>query len=216
MAYDILPELPTPNTIPAGPGFVSMTLTDNAPGMIHPLNSGGTIAVKISGNYWTVVIAYPQLTIAEGNTIIPFLYSLQGPFTNFYAQLPIYINPTAGAWAAVPAAAEVSMGAAANQVVITNWAANILASGSTLGAGDMLKFTNTNKIYMVVATSLVGDSMTITLNTEVSDTAAMAAATIEPNDIKFRVRLNGEGPAFALTADGLYAPFSLTLRENVL
>ena len=216
MAYDNLQELPTPNTIPAGPGFVSQTITDNSPGMVHNLNSGGSISVKFSGNYWTIAIAYPQLTIAEGNTIIPFLYSLQGAFTNFYVQLPTYINPTAGIWSAVPLASEVSMGSNANQVDVSEWAANIAASGSTLAAGDMIKFTNSNKIYMIVATSLNADIMTITLNTEVADTAAMAAATLEPNDIKFRVRIEGQAPKASLNADGLYEGFSMSLRENIL
>jgi len=216
MAYDNLQELPTPNTTPAGPGFVSQTITDNSPGMIHNLNSGGSISVKFKGNYWTIAIAYPQLTIAEGSTIVPFLFSLQGGFTNFYIQLPTHANPNSGAWSTVPSASSVGLGAVANQVVVTGWAAATSAAGSTLTTGDMIKFTNIKKVYMIVNTELSGDTMTLSLNTEIADLAALSTSTLQPNDIKFRVRIDGKAPSVSLNADGLYEGFSLSLRENTL
>lgn len=216
MPYENLPRLPDPTTVPEGPGFLTQSIIDNSPGMVHNLNNGGSISVKFAGNYWTINIAYPQLTISEMDTLLPFLYSLQGAFSNFYVQLPIHDNPRAGAWATTPPAGDVSIGSSNNQVEIANWASAISNAGSTLNTGDMLKFTNTNKIYMIVGMSLLADTMTLTLNSEVTDVAAMAAATIEPNDIKFRVRQVGKMPSVLLNADGLYESFSLSLRENIL
>lgn len=213
MAYDTLGRLPDPS-FGGGPGWVSQQIIDNTPGMIHNLNSGASVSVKFSGNYWTISLSYPQLTIAEMNTILPFLYSLQGAFTNFYVQSPLYVNPAAGAWAAVPLANTVGQGTTSNEVDITGWAAAISAAGSTLVVGDMIKFTDIKKIYLITGTSLNTDVMTLTLNADL--TTAISTSTLEPNDIKFRVRIDGATPAFSINADGLYEGFTLKLRENTL
>jgi hypothetical protein len=216
MSYETLSQLPDPETAPVGPGFVSQQITDNTPGMIHTLNNGGSVGVKFSGSNWEIQVGYPQLTIAEANTIIPFVYSLQGPFTNFYVQLPTYVNPASGAWGATSiVAANVSSGTNSNQIDIANWANR--GSGNELAVGDMIKLDTHNKIYLITGALVTAGVMTLTLNCDraISSTE-IGAATIEPNDIKFRVRLKGTPPAFNLTADGLYEGFTLSMRENII
>ena len=219
MAYDNLQRLPDPTTSPQGPGFVSQTLLNNTPGMVHPLNSGESVSVKFAGDYWTIDLAYPQLTIAEGATIFPFLYSLQGGFTNFYVQLPTMANPASGIWGTgvdseIFAQGLVTAGTNSNQINISTWAA---ASGSgNLAAGDLIMISTLKKIFMVVSADLASDVMTLTLNSEITDATSLVGAGIQPNDIKFRVKQKGAGPAANLTADGLYEGFSLSLKENTL
>ena len=215
MSYESLGRLPDPTTNPAGPGFVSQQILDNTPGMIHNLNHGGSVSVKFSGSYWTIDIGYPQLTIAEASTIMPFIYSLQGAFTNFYVQLPTMANPQTGAWSTTGiSAGDVALGATSNKIDISNWA--LRGSGNDLSIGDMLKLSNHNKIYMITNLELLADVMTVTFNCDILDTTQVSSATIEPNDIKFRVRQKSNAPAFALTPEGLYNSISLSLRENVL
>lgn len=215
MSYEALSRLPDPTTVPAGPGFVSQQIIDKSPGMVHNLNHGGSVSVKFAGNYWEINIAYPQLTVAEANTIFPFLYSLQGAFTNFYVQLPTYVQPQTGAWStgtdALIAKGEITV-VQPNQISIPLWSTR----GGDLSIGDMIKFTNLNKIYMIVGKSLNADTVTLTLNCDISDTVAIATAGLEPNDLKFRVRVRSEVPSPTLTADGLYEGFSLALRENII
>jgi len=217
MAYDILPRLPDPNTSPEGPGFVSQTLLNNSPGMIHPLNSGASVSVKFSGDYWTITLSYPKLTIAEGATLFPFLNALQGAFSNFYVQLPTSIHPRSGAWAEMPSASAVSLGDQSNQLKVSNWSGTILAAQSDLSPGDFIKLSNRHKVYMVLSVEIVDLNVAvITLSSDILDTAAVASATIEVNDIMFRVRQEGNTPAQTLTADGLYEAITLKLRENIL
>lgn len=215
MSYENLTRLPDPTTNPSGPGFISQQLLDNTPGMMHNLNHGGSVSVKFSGSYWTINIGYPQLTITEASTIMPFIYSLQGGFTNFYIQLPTMANPKTGAWGATGiVAGDVYPGSVSNEIDISNW--SLRGSGNELSVGDMLKLSNHNKIYMIVGLELNGDVMTVSFNCDILDITQVAVATIEPNDIKFRVRQKGAAPAFALTPEGLYSPVSLSLRENIL
>jgi hypothetical protein len=217
MAYDSnLGRLPDPTTIPAGPGFVSQQILDNTPGMIHNLNTGGSVSVKFSGSYWTINIGYPQLTIAQSNEIISFIYGLQGGFTNFYVQLPNKANPASGAWGATGiTVGNLTNGTNTNQVDVQNW--DNRGAGNELEVGDMIKFTVSNKIYLIVATDYVSAAVgtqTLTLNSD--RPSNMAASDLEPNGIQFRVRIRGNPPAFNLNPDGLYEGFSLSLRENIL
>jgi hypothetical protein len=216
MAYDNLPRLPDPNTVPAGPGFVTQTLIDNTPGMLHDLNNGGTVSVKFAGSYWTINIAYPQLTVAEANTLIPFLYSLNGMFQTFYVQLPTYINPSSGVWdtgtSVKVADGEIAIGPTSNSIVVNSWSTR----GGDYVAGDILKFNNSNKLYMVTSETLVTDTKTIYLNSDILEPVKVATAAFEPNDLRFRVRQSGKNPNLVLNADGLYEGFSLSLRENIL
>lgn len=211
--YDNLPRLPDPNTTPAGPGFVSQTLTNNTPGMMHPLNSGESVSVKFAGDYWTINVSYPQLTIAEGNNIFPFLYSLQGTFTNFYIQLPTMANPQTGVWdtsSNISIAKGSITAVAPNKIRVPSWSTR----GGNLSAGDLIKFDNSNKIFLVSIVELASDIMLLTLSSDIPDTTILATAGLEPNDIRFKVRMTTKAPSAQLTADGLYQSFSLALREN--
>ena len=224
MAYDsTLERLPDPYT--GGPGFVSQSIIDNSPGMVHNLNNDGSIAVRFSGSYWTINIGYPQLTIAESNTIIPFLYSLQGAFTNFYVQLPTYKQPATGAWQNQDvdgnwsgATHTLALGDKSNKVVVTGWD-NITSANANndLSVNDAVKFSGSNKIFLITNVSAYSaanvGTKTITLNTDAPTN--IVAMALEPNEIKFRVRMQGAAPQLTITPDGLYEAFSLQLRENI-
>lgn len=218
MAYENLPRLPDPTTVPAGPGFVSLNMTDNIPGLVHQLNNGGVVSVQFNGAFWSFQIGYHELTPQEGLLFFPFLNSVAGGFRDFYVQIPLYINPRTGVWD-VSTATKIAQGAiekvpgSDNKVSISNWATR----GGDLSVGDMLKFTNSNKIYQIVDTSLVSGTKTLTLNCSIVEPSKIQTAGLEPNDIKFRVR-TVEGSTFTtqFTSRGLYEPFTLNVRENII
>lgn len=218
MSYDNSQRLPDPSTTPEGPGFVSQTLLNHTPGMVHPLNSGESVSVKFAGDYWKITLAYPQLTIAEGATIFPFLYSLQGAFTKFYIQLPTMANPATGAWG-TGADSEI-FGAGnitaplSNRIAISNW--STVSGSNSLSTGDLIKLSSMKKIYSITLATLNADVMTLDLSSDITNIASVITAGLQPNDIKFRVNLTGNSPAASLNADGIYEGFSLALKENTL
>lgn len=214
MSYENLPRLPDPTTNPEGPGFQSLSFLDNAPGMMHPLNDGSSIWVGFSGNYWTITIGYNSLQFSEGETLVAFLLGLKGGFTNFYVQLPNLVAPKTGPWDETTstkiALGEIALGTTDDTIVIDDWSTR----GGSISVGDALKFTNSNKIYIVTSVSLVGELMTIRLNCSIIELSKLATAGLEMNDIKFRVRTEANYP-IQMRADGLYEPITLNLRENI-
>lgn len=215
MAYENLTRLPDPTTAPAGPGFLSVALTDNSTGLVHPLNTGGTVSVQYAGNYWSISISYPELTLEEAAPFIPVLDSLSGGFRNFYIQLPMHINPRTGVWdtstAVKIAQGAITIGTTDREIVIPAW--NL--RGGNLSPGDMLKFTNSNKIYRISSASLVDNTMTLQLNCPILEPAKIPSAGLEPNNIMFRVRMLGDPINMEFTSRGLYNSFSISLRENI-
>lgn len=216
MAYDTnLFRLPDPTTSPAGPGFVAVGLTNNVQGTISNLNTGGSISVESGGSFWTFSINYPELTIEEGDTIFPILTYLANGFKTIYVQLPQYINPKTGAWStstsALIAEGEINV-IDSNTIEIPLWSTR----GGDLSAGDMLKFTNSNKIYKIAFTSLNADTKRIVLSSSIIDTNLMPTAGLEPNNIKFRVRIQQEAIQEQLTSRGVYEAFTVNFKENIL
>lgn len=212
MSYNTtIPQLPDPNTTPAGPGFVSVSLTDNSPGIMHSLNTGASVSVKYAGNYWTINISYPQLTIEEGTTLSSFLYGLGGQFTNFYVSLPIHDYPNSG---------PIGTGLDTYSIAATKGnTANTITSTSSdcnnLAPGDLFKLGSSPKIYMINGIVNDGGTYTITTNSDIITDSGGIIGAIYPNDVKFKVRLTSNSPAFVINSDGLYEAISLTLRENI-
>lgn len=216
MSYDANTlRLPDPNTTPAGPGWNKQNLADVVPGMIHPLNGPTVISVQNGGQYWKIDISYPELTEAEAQELLSFLYSIQGPFTPFYIQLPNLINPATGAWSLSTndekGLGNITLGSAKKIVI-----ANASALGGTFTPGDALKLSNTNKIYRIVKVETVSTTLEVTLNCDIQSPSTIDTFTeLEPNDVRFRVKLIGNPPTIGLNTSGLIPSISLDMRESI-
>lgn len=213
MAYENIARLPDPNTVPVGPGWNKQSLTDEIPGMVHPLNGPKIITVQNGGQYWKINISYPDMTEAEFQPLQSFLYNIQGPFVPFYIQLPNLINPATGAWSLSTdpekGKGNITLGSAKKLVI-----ADAASLGGTFTPGDALKLSNSNKIYRIVDASAVSTNLEVTLNCDVQSVVDILTE-LEPNDIRFRVKLAGSPPASNLNTDSLITGISLNMRESI-
>lgn len=211
MAYDSnLLRLPDPNTTPAGPGFTTAALTNNSPGTTHRLNNGGTIGVKFAGSYWTCTITYPELFPDEADTILPILHSLADGFETIYLQLPQYIYPKNGVIPASMAGNITKSLTRDDTVVVSNW--SLMGSFEFL-PGDVIKFTNSNKVYKIKMVSSGVDSRTLVLHDSLLK--SVTGAGFETAELMFRVRMEGSVTS-QLTNKGTYEGFTVTFSENIL
>lgn len=218
MAYDsTIYRLPDPNIDPEAPGFVSVGMRDVSPGTKNKLNSGGTVSVSFSGNYWELGIGYPQLDIEQANYIQPILNYISNGFRPIFVQLPQHTQPKSGAWdeSTTFKICEGAIGLEAgtlNTLRITQWAAR----GGDLSVGDMVKFTNSYKIYQVLSKSVVSDVAIIALHCDLVEPDKLPTAGLELNDLKFKVRLKDGAPSLRLSNTGYYEAVSLNFEEDIL
>lgn len=215
MAYDQnIKRLPDPY-YKNGLGFASATIKAVSTGTSHPLNGGGVVSTIFKGGYWEIDVSYPDTLTHELDTILPFLDSLEGSFNPFYILLPQYKQPKTGAWDlsnAVKSCAGAIQVRGPKVISVPAWSTR----GGSFSPGDMLKFSNSAKIYKVTDIDIVGDKATIELNTPVKFPSKVTVASFEPNDIMFRVVLkDNSAPAPRLQPNGIYSAFSISMRENV-
>lgn len=216
MSYDNSTfRLPDPGIDPLAPGFIAVSLKENSAGTRSKLNNGGSISVSFGGSYWTLELTYPEMTPQEEDYILPILTYLSSSKRPVYVQHPKYIEPKSGAWNVSTASARrdgaISMGSTANTIVVTGWGSR----GGDLARGDMIKFTNSHKIYQVVDVSVSGSVATILLHCPIIEPSKIATAGLYPNNIQFRMDLM-DYSASELTTRGLHEPITLNFEENIL
>lgn len=213
MAYDTtLPRIPDPYHL-GGIGMVGVSLKAIDSVEQHALNGGSRVTTTRGGSYWEIEVTYPPTL--DVTTMLAFLDSMHGSATPFYIRLPQYSKPYTGYWD-TSTNFKVALGdivlVGDRELKIEQWGAR----GGTLSAGDMLKLSNMDKVYMVTRIEIVGDTAAITLNTTVKFPALVPLASLEVNDILFKVSIKGNStPKPTLQTNGIYAGLSLSLREEV-
>lgn len=213
MAYDTnLFRLPDPNTVPPGPGFTAVGVSNNSPGTIHNLNTGASISVRFEGSFWTFSITYPEMYSDEANSIIPLLHSLSGGFETIYVQLPQFIYPQNGP-IPVSHAGNLSLDPnRADAVIVTSWS----TLGIELLPGDMIKFTDSHKVYQIIKTEDTGvDNKRLILHDYIIDKSSIITSGFETGGLLFRVRMEGSITP-ELGNKGTYPGFTVKFRENIL
>lgn len=207
--------LPDPFTSPAGPGFTGVTLTSINRTMSHELNGFRVVTQQTAGQYWQIDISYPDMTQDEFLPLQSFLYSIKGMHVPFHIRLPHKRAPRNGPMGNV-SLANCQTGLYGNKLVLTNWNAVALQTASALSPGDMIKTTDSEKVYMVTSTSYTSvGSGTMEIYVEPDLVVKTTSGTkIITDDIKFLVKSTEDTYSYALNAD-LYIPgFSLKLRET--
>ena len=113
------------NTGTVGPGYKSVQLTSNSKIMKTRTNSGRVVARAVSGQHWSLSVAYNPLTRAEFEPIYNFLLNQRGGLKPFFVSLPQYRvpqNATFAGWAAGTAtgATPIKVNTNAGKFIINN------------------------------------------------------------------------------------------------
>ena len=208
-------RLPDPSINPQAPGFSVVGLKDESPGVRSRLNNGGAISIDFAGNYWIFELGYTEMLPEKFNMIYPFISYAHSKKDPIYIQLPQYVHPKSGEWSVsssiMRAEGDISIGDTANEIIVTDWDSR----GGDLDTGDMLRFTNSEKVYQVVMKDVSEGDAKILLHCPVIEKDKIETAGLYPNDIKFRVDVT-EVSDSELSSRGVYEPFSLTCEENIL
>ncbi len=132
-------------TLPTSPAFQTLTINNNQPNLITITSSGRRQVKSQASQFWSFSCNYPPMKRSDWAPIAAFVTKQRGATENFTVILPEYSN-TQGALTTET----VDVGAT-EPVGETSIA---LSSGSidttdALKAGDFVKFSNHNKVYMV-------------------------------------------------------------------
>ena len=195
---------------PTSPNFRSLNFKDNRPTLLNQTLSGKKQVRQIGSQYFSFTVQMPPLQQEKAQEVFAFLQKQKGSFEDFTIVAPLD-NLGAGK-------AETDI-----QVVgaHTSGDASIALDGFTasqtgaLKAGDLIKFANHSKVYMVrdTADSLSAGEMTLTIEPNlVASLADNEAVTV--NKPSFTVYLENNEIMYSTDASGFYS-ISFDVREVI-
>lgn len=195
---------------PTSPSFRTLNFQDNRPVLVNETLSGKKSSRLIGSQYFSFQVAMPPMTQEESQSIFAFLQKQKGGFENFTIQ-----HPTD------------NLGANRTQTdILVNGAhstgdASIVLDGfdvstsAVLKAGDLIKFANHTKVYMVqsdIDSDSSGECTVLISPALVSSLANDEAVTV--NKPSFTVYLSSNEITYTTSANGLYS-ISFEVREVI-
>ena len=195
---------------PTDPNFRTLNFRDNRPNLVNQTLSGKKQVRQIGAQYFSFTVAMPPLQQAKAQEIFAFLQKQKGSFENFTIQAPLD-----------------NLGAGKSESDILVAGAHTASDGSialdgfsasqtgALKAGDIIKFANHSKVYMVQSDvdSDSGGALTALISPNlVASLADNEAVTV--NKPSFTVYLENNEIMYTTDASGFYS-ISFDVREVI-
>tara|TARA_Y100000592_G_scaffold79118_1_gene124684 strand:+ start:37 stop:660 length:624 start_codon:yes stop_codon:yes gene_type:complete len=194
----------------------SLSLQDNRPNLINQSVSGKRVTRKYGSQFFTLDITLPSLSKDDAMDVFAFLKKQQNSFDKFDYQYPITNRGANRTQTDIVVNGSHSVGD--NTIALSGFDNS---TTDVLKAGDVIKFANHDKVYMVTK-----DNSDPPVNPS-SDGSGNATVTIEPSIISslanseavtvdqpnFKVYLNGD-ILYATDTSGFFA-INFSLRECI-
>jgi hypothetical protein len=160
----------------------------------------------VAGQLWSFVLTYPPMSKATFAPVLGAIAKARGSYQTFTIIPPNLKNPLGTQ--------------TADTVIATNTAigsTSIPISGATVSAtfvaGDIIKFSNHNKVYMLTDnTAADGGGLAFVSITPPLITAITTSHTAKHTNVPFTVALSGELQEFKTTVDG-FIRYELDVEE---
>ena len=195
-------------------GFTTMEFKSNTQTRTSQTLSGRVQRAQINSQFFSFKLVSPPLTRAEYMPIMAFIMKQGGKFDSFTV-VPPSISSTRGTASGTTTVADIissdfSTAATSSTVPITNDG----TSSGTLKTGDLIKFSNHDKVYMLTddvnldGSTIVGLPIFPTLRTAVS-----SSTTVQYNNVPFKVFLTSDVQQFSVGNQNLFT-YEINVRED--
>ena len=196
-------------------GFTAMELQTNTRSRLTESVSGQTQRIKSGAQYWSFKLKSPPLSRSDFNAIYSFIVQQDGQVEAFTVVPPVISNTT-GTAAGTVTVADVNttdplMGTSAGSSSV-----GVSGGTGTLKKGDLIKFSNHNKVYMLTADVDLDGSTVDQVNfyPPLVESVTGGATTITYNSVPFTVFFNNDQISYELLTDGLYR-YEIDVREEL-
>jgi hypothetical protein len=195
---------------PTSPNFRSLNFKDNRPTLINQTLSGKKQVRQIGSQYFSFTVQMPPLQQEKAQEVFAFLQKQKGSFEDFTIVAPLD-NLGAGK-AETDIQVVGSQVAGDSQIELDGFSAS---QSGALKAGDLIKFANHSKVYMVRSTIDSNADGTLDLLISPNLVASLAdneAVTV--NKPSFTVYLENNEIMYSTDASGFYS-ISFDVREVI-
>lgn len=200
-------------TFPSSPGFTSVGFQQNTTTKSVQTQSGRSIRATNATTLWSGTLAFPPMSQAEFRPIQAFIALAQGRLNEFDIVIPTVStsqSPNAGTViASVDDDSATQNKSGATEINITT---NI-ASGNAFKAGDVVRFANHTKVYMVTTDCNTTPSGNATLNIQPALVEDLTdGETLTTNDVPFRMHLTNDVQEYQYATNNL-VNYEIDVRE---
>jgi len=195
---------------PTDPNFRSISFKSNSPTLINQTLSGRRQVRQIGAQYFSFTVQMPPLQQEKAQEVFAFLNKQKGSFDTFTIKAPLDNLGVGKGETDIEAG---SLTTAGNESIsLTGFTAS---TSNVLKGGDLIKFANHNKVYMVrgdVDSDGLGHTTINITPALVSSVASSEAVTV--NKPAFEVYLESNDIMYTTDASGFYN-ISFDVREVI-
>lgn len=189
-------------------GFTAVNFKQSNITKITQTASGRSIRLSNATTLWQGTLQFVPGTQAEYRPIQAFFAKARGPLNDFFVQIPgvsNFIGTDGSSTLTVNAAAS----AGATSITIS-----VSGGTSVIQAGNVIKFANHNKVYMVVTTvTAASGNNTFVIEPPLVQACPLTTA-VTYKDVSFTVFATNELQEFQYTNDGLVA-YRVDIQETI-
>ena len=195
---------------PTNPLFRALNFQDNRPTLLNQTLSGKKQVRQIGSQYFSFTAQMPPMQQEKAMEIFAFLQKQKGSFEDFTIQAPL--DNLGASKGETDILVNGSHTAADGSIALDGFTASTTGA---LKAGDLIKFANHSKVYMVQSDIDSNSSGELTVLISPNLVAALAdneAVTV--NKPSFTVYLENNEIMYSTNASGLYT-ISFDVREVI-
>lgn len=185
-------------TYPSSPRFRSINFRMEDPTIVFRAQSGRRITRKAGGHIWYFTLSYPPMSKSDFKPVLGALAKARGRYQTFTVIPPNLKDPEGTQLNDTNVAANASAGS--SSVLISGATAS-----ATFKAGDICKFSNHSKVYMVTDDATADGTGAATLSIApplIEDVTT--AHTVKHKDVPFTVSLENDIQEITTEVSGYY------------
>ena len=194
-------------------GYSTLDFQSNSNTRMTTSVSGKTHRRKIGAQSWTLKIQSPQMTKADFLADYSFLVQQDGQFGSFTI-VPPEIGSTRGTASGTITVVDDSSVSPAYNNQKGSSAIGVSGGSGTLKKGDIIKFSNHDKVYMLTEDVNLDGSTVDTLSLHPPLVTDLGAATITYNSVPVKVFMDSDQLKFITQTDGTYK-YEIVLNEEI-
>jgi len=186
---------------PTTPAFNAINLKSNDPTLMSTAVNGRMQSRKIGGQKWSFTASYATMTRSEFNPVFAFVTGQRG-MHGVFTVVPTGIATTSGSGTGTVTTSAASKGV--TSVSVTGLTGD-------LKAGDVVKFSGHDKVYMLTADRSGDGALTITPPL----IEAVGTEQVIYSDVPFTVRLANDVQGYKVSS-GMFYKYEVDFVEALL
>jgi hypothetical protein len=202
-------------TFPISAGFQTLDFQSNTNSRVTRSVSGKTQRIKTGAQYWSFKLKSPAMTRAQLMADYSFIVSQDGQVGSFTI-VPPEVASTRGTASGTITVANVTSESPVISLAAGSSAVGVTGGTGTLKKGDLIKFSNHDKVYMITEdVNLDGSTVDqIQFYPPVTTALTGGGQTITYTNVPIKVYFDRDEQKYITQADGTFQ-YEIVMNEEI-